>query len=92
VGASGARQAYQVAIGGTPVGERFRGRRSSADPLPPTTWAIGRATVDGSVAKTIPGITRTELIVIDLCRQRDDAEQRPGVAWLDGDRPSRYAS
>jgi hypothetical protein len=26
------------------------------------------------------------VLVVDLCRHRDYAERRPGVAWLDGDR------
>jgi DNA replication protein DnaC len=41
------------------------GMRVSWFTLESLTAAIGRATVDGSVAKTIARITRTELIVID---------------------------
>ena len=50
------------------------GMRVSWFTLESLTAAIGRATVDGSVAKTIARITRAELIVIDLCRARDYAE------------------
>ena len=42
------------------LGSVLRGRTSSG-----LTTAMGRATVDGSVAKTVARITRAELIVID---------------------------
>jgi hypothetical protein len=48
--------------------------RVSWSTLESLTAAIGRASVDGSVAKTIAKITRAELIVVDLCRARNYAE------------------
>ena len=46
-------------------GHRRTGCGSPGSPWRSLTAAIGRATVDGSVAKTIARITRAELIVID---------------------------
>src|SRR3981189_890160 len=38
------------------------------------TAAVGKAKVDGSVARTISRICGCDLIVVDLCRHRDYAE------------------
>jgi len=37
--------------------------------------AVGRAKADGSVARTVARICRSDLIVVDLCRDRDYAER-----------------
>jgi DNA replication protein DnaC len=69
------------------------GMRVSWFTLESLTAAIGRATVDGSVAKTITRITRAELIVIDLCRHRDYAETQaacPGSAGCSAE-PARHS-
>jgi DNA replication protein DnaC len=52
------------------------------------TAAIGRAKADGSVARTVTRICRCDLIVVDLCRHRDYAEDSPNIA---GARPWRQA-
>jgi DNA replication protein DnaC len=51
-----------------------QGMRVSWFTLETLTAAIGRAVVDGSVARTVQRITRADLIVIDLCRPRDYAD------------------
>ena len=45
--------------------------------------AIGRARADGSVARTVTRICRSDLIVVDLCRRRDYAEGRCCPALTD---------
>jgi DNA replication protein DnaC len=50
------------------------GMRVSWFTLESLTAAIGRAVVDGSIARTVQRITRADLIVIDLCRPRDYAD------------------
>jgi hypothetical protein len=37
---------------------------------------LARTKIDGSMAKTVARICRADLIVIDLCRDRDYAELR----------------
>ena len=54
------------------------GRRVAWFTLESLTAAVGRAGADGSVARTITKITRADLIVVDLCRHRDYAEDAPG--------------
>jgi len=50
------------------------GRRVAWFTLESLTATVGRAGADGSVARTITKITRADLIVVDLCRYRDYAE------------------
>jgi len=51
------------------------GMRVSWLTLETLTAAIGRAVVDGTVAKTVQRITRADLVVIDLCRSRGYADR-----------------
>ena len=44
------------------------------------TAAIARAKADGSVARTVTRICRSDLVVVDLCRHRDYAEHECVIA------------
>src|SRR5947208_15919202 len=44
------------------------------------TAAIGKAKADGSVARTVTRICRSDLVVVDLCRHRNYAEAAQDIA------------
>jgi hypothetical protein len=62
------------------LGGRDRGPQRGHEAEPPPAGEVAdrgvgtRRAVDSSVSKTVAKITRCELIVVDLCRDRDYAE------------------